>query len=1036
MTKLTLTAALLAASIRLALAADPATLSIVVFDDGLPVADTRVLVDGAERGRTDAYGSLRLELPAGSRELVLRGGDRDLLRLDLEFAEGESAELIASVQPDGPARVQYESSQGGQAGAAVAPLSEAPAGPPGIVAGRVVSSEGGTGVGNARIFVSGTALDVRTDAEGNFRIELPPGSYSISVIAADYDSRTFDGVAVASGETLSREIEITPAGLELPEFVVLEPFVEGSLASLVEERRDSAQVLELLGAEQISRSGDSDAAGALRRVTGLTLVDGKFIYVRGLGERYSSTLLNGAQIPSPDPTRRVVPLDLFPTEVLESIGVQKTFSADMPGEFGGGTVQLRTKSFPNDFQMKVSASVGYDDGATGEQGLTYRGGGRDWTGRDDGSRELSDQLFRDRLANFPAAEQERLAEELAAQGYNTSERRIDPNLTAAFGIGDAFGDGAWRYGYSASLRHSHQWDNREESLKSFSIIGGEVNPVPTSEFERRRTERAIDSSAYVTAGATYLEQHQLDAAIMLLRQTTDDVRIDEGYDTSPSDIERRYSLEWIENELLVKQFSGAHVLPRLADLEVDWQYTRSDASRFEPNTREYQYGIRPGQSEFGLIRGSSGNAQRAAQLDDASREYRLGFSMPMEFGSEWDLSLNAGAGRLERERDSVIRRYRFRIGNSPLLRDINDIEALFAPEFIGTDISLVTLIDGFQPSDVYMASQELLSGYLSADVAFADDYRLNIGLRREDNDLVVTTFQPFNPNAEPDVGAVQEVDNLPAATFTWAYSDSAQFRVGYSETLSRPDFRELTLSPFTDPLLDVTTRGNPDLRQSRISNYDLRWEYYFSGTEILSLALFLKEFEDPIEIVRVPGTGQLLEPQNALEATNYGFEIDYYKSLSDLRRWDWFDRSWAGRIPWQDVYLGFNYAWIDSEITLGEDIIGIQTTDNRPLQGQSPYVFNLQLGYRQPDGRREVTLLYNVIGERIVGVGVRELPDIYEQPLHQVDLVWSQRLGEDWKFRLRLRNLLGEDVEFSQGGLPTRLYEKGRDVTLSFERSW
>lgn len=1035
MKKLAFTVAALTAGIRLALAVDPAALSVVVFNEGQPVADTEVVVDGKPIGRTDEYGSVRLTIPAGDREIVLRAGGQEVLRLPLEFVEGEKAELIASLQADAPAHVQYESSEAGRPTQQQL-QTETPTGPPGTLTGRVVNSEGGTPVANARVFISGTPLDVRTDADGRFTADVPAGSYSVSVIAADFDTRTIDGVEIAAEQTTTRDLEITPAGLELPEFVVLEPYIEGSLASLVEERRDSAQVLDLLGAEQISRAGDSDAAGALKRVTGLTLVDGKFIYVRGLGERYSSTLLNGAQIPSPDPTRRVVPLDLFPTEVLEGIGVQKTYSAEMPAEFGGGTVQLRTKSFPNDFRMKISGSVGYDDTTTGENGLTYRGGSNDWLGRDDGAREMPQELLEGRLSEYSPAEQERLAETLAGKGYNLHERKIDPNATLAFGVGDSFGGEDLRFGYSLSLRHSHQWDNRQESLKSFSISNGVISPTPNAEYERHRTERAIDSSAYLTTGVDFYENHHVNAGFLLLRQTTDDIRFEEGYDTSPSDTVRSSTLEWVENELLVKQFSGEHLFPVLNDLKFNWQYTRSDVSRFEPNTREYEYELRPGQQGYGLTRGSQGNSQIAAQLDDQAKEVVLGFSMPFEFGRDWELRLNAGYGALERARDSSIRRYRFRIGNSQVLRDLNEIEEIFSPIYVGTDLSLVTLVDNAQATDTYFAEQELDSAYVSADVAYNENYRLNIGVRREDNNQAVTTFQPFLPNADPVVAGIDEVDYLPAATFTWAYSDDAQFRFGYSKTLSRPDFRELTRAPFTDPITDVTTQGNPDLQQAEITNYDLRWEYYFSDTEILSMALFLKQFENPIEVVRVPGTGELLEPQNAEEATNYGFEIDYYKSLADLHRWDWFDRSWFGRFPWEDIYIGFNYARIKSEITLGDDVIGIQTTNNRPLQGQSPYVFNFQISYQDPDGERDMTLLYNVYGERIVGVGVRTLPDIYEEPLHQLDFVYSEKLWDRWKFKLRLRNLLGEEVEFTQGGFPTRTYDKGRDITLSLEWSW
>ncbi|HRY01112.1 MAG TPA: carboxypeptidase regulatory-like domain-containing protein, partial [Xanthomonadaceae bacterium] len=321
----------------------PAQLNLQLFDDQLPASGLAIRIDDRAAGESNEDGAALLDVAPGSHLLTVLRDGKEVLRVQLDLVADENAQVIATLYPDDPLSapsVFIESSHADNAAAATDTV--AADGPPGRIAGRVLSVEDGKPVAGARVYVSGTPLDIVTDAEGRYEATLPPGDYSISVIAPQFSSQTIDGIAVAAEAEVSRDVELTPAGLELPEFVVLEPFVEGSLAAFVEEKRTSSAVTDILGAEQISRNGDSDAAGALKRVTGLTLVDGKFIYVRGLGERYSSTLLNGAQIPSPDPTRRVVPLDLFPTEILSGIVVQKTYSADMPAEFGGGTIQLRT----------------------------------------------------------------------------------------------------------------------------------------------------------------------------------------------------------------------------------------------------------------------------------------------------------------------------------------------------------------------------------------------------------------------------------------------------------------------------------------------------------------------------------------------------------------------------------------------------------------------------------------------------------------------------------------------------------------------
>lgn len=1012
-----------------------AELSVYVFDDETPLADAEVRIDGTPRGRTSTDGALALSVDAGKHVVtVVRAGD-DVLNFEIELQAEENAELIATLYPDAAPSVFVESSH--QDGAAAsAQATQAAAGPPGTLTGRVVSSENGQPIAKARVFVAGTPLDIVTDAEGRFSAPVSAGSYSISIIAPEFSSQTLDGVAVAAGETTERSVELTPSGVELPEFVVLEPFVEGSLAAFTEEKRSSSAVTDILGAEQISRAGDSDAAGALKRVTGLTLVDGKFVYVRGLGERYSSVLLNGAQIPSPDPTRRVVPLDLFPADILEGVVVQKTYSAEMPGEFGGGTIQLRTRGFPEAPVFKISGSLGYIDGTSFSRGFGYEGGGSDWTGRDDGSRELPDTLDALRRENeflrrqspstpdgLTPQEIEQVGEEFVGP-YDVDSHGIGPDhgLAMSGGTSWQFGD-RWKAGFLASTRYAHGKDTFEEQRRYF--VASDAGLEQRDETRVQGTQSEIDVSGFLVAGLEYGEGQKLRGTSLIVRQTEDEARYTSGEtDNQPFD---GYKLEWIENELIAHQMLGDHALPfwPVEGAAFNWLYTNARANRYSPFTREYRYDIREGgvrqlNDRFSLV---------FADLIDESESIDLGLVLPWQWNESIKGSVTLNAGELQRDRDSYIRRYLFRIPNGSALPLLPSLEDIITPGNIAPPTPPpggLELQETTANTDTYFADQSLDYRAIGFDVSFFDTIRATFGVREEDNSQQVTTFSVVRPNDPPVIGAIAQVDRLPAASVTWWISGEQQLRFGYSETLSRPDFRELSSAPYLDPLLDFITFGNPDLKQAEITNYDVRWEYYFSPSESMSVALFRKEFTNPIEKQLLPGAGSLLLTlANAEGAVNQGVELDVYKQLGFLDRW--FD----GLDDW---YASANYSWIDSNIKLDPAQSGFNTNLERPLEGQSPYVLNLQLGYLHPEGKREVSLLYNVSGERIVQVGVDGQPDTYEQPFWQLDFNLKQRLGDEWSLRVRLRNLLDPAVEFRQGDEANiREYRKGREIGFTLE---
>ncbi len=1026
--------------------------TLYVFDQGTPVRNVEVLIDNELKTLTGENGVATLILDTGIRELELRVQDSVVLEQQIIVTQDEVAQWIVDISGGGSALYDEESSHLDQLEDQGESVRSASAqGDPGTIFGILTSADDGAPIAGARIFVSGISETVRSDEQGRFTVSVASGTYSISVLHSGYNTFTRDELAVEPAGTTEVNLELIPAGSELPEFVVVAPFISGSLASVLAERRESEGVTDVLSAEQISRAGDSDAAGALKRVTGLTLVNGQYIYVRGLGERYSSVLLNDAVIPSPDPTRRVVPLSLFPTGVIEAVVVQKTASANLPAEFGGGTVQLRTVSFPPEETAKFSVSLGYRENATFEDGLTYKGSPTDWLGWDDGFRSLpaslaaaiaDGQFLRSRSFTnpdgFTPEEIEVFGEDVAAGStYDLMSQTTPPNYSVGGEYGNSFefGDGN-RWGFLAALKYDNQWANVQEVRREFSAVSGGSGLQLADEIDVYRTINLIDTGLFANTGVEFGNGQEIGFNAMLLRQTSDETKLSEGVEDSQ--VLQRYLFQWIENELLSYQAVGSHTLP-FKDWTFNWQYTDATATREEPNTRRYR---RDDDDEDGVYQVSTradSNEQGWSNLEDNLSNWSMDTTLPLQFGRHM-LAISGGYGDLERDRDASIRTFAFQ-GRIPSdLRDLPYSE-LFTPEYI--DPSILQLRESTRATDTYTATQALESKYLNLDwTGFDGLFRVSAGLREEDNRQEVITADLSNPNAPPVIGEIDQVDRLPSAAITWAYSGNAQIRAAYAESLNRPDFRELSPAPYLDPLLDLVTVGNPDLVTAELTNYDLRWEYYFSPSESFSVAAFYKEFTNPIEkTFSSGGSARIITLQNALAAELSGIEFDYSQSLGWIENVDWlnwlddFSLGPIGPFNWANYYVAFNYAWIDSSVEIDTSLT-TQTNPDRPLQGQSPWVVNFQVGYNNPDSPHEWTLLYNEFGERITQAGVLGQPDIYEQPFPQLDFVYKLRFREDWQFTLKLRNILDPKVEFTQGDEVTREFKRGSEVSLGLQWSY
>lgn len=1003
---------------------------LFLFDaDGRPVsAIVRVEPTGLQL-QTDARGALSLALPPGSYTLVIGVSGQAERRQGVEVSSGERSELLLTVLPPDQLGAELE---------AVDPAQVPTAAPDAALVeleGRVLD-DAGAPVAGARVFVRGSTSRAETDAAGRFSLRVPAGETSLSVIKNGFATASTTLVAAEGGP--AAEVRLVPAAHTLT-YEVVAPRVEGGGAAMLEERRESSQVTDVLGAEEMSRAGDSSAASALKRVTGLTLVGGKYIYVRGLGERYSSTLLNGATLPSPEPERRVVPLDLFPTGMLDSVVVQKTFSPDMPAEFGGGTVALRSRAIPKELVAEIGVSGGWIQGSTMTQGLASPGGSTDWLGVDDGTRALPEEVAA-ASAESSLAEGDMFSlsgytpEELEAFGeampnrWSIGSRQLPPNLglNASLGHGVEL-PGVLAVGGLVGGSYDQSWDSESFVRKYFLLgEGGALEESHSYQFDQ--TTREIMLGGIATGGVELFEDHRLTWTELHVRSTDDEARTYEGFNRDVDGDIRVARTRWLQRQLRYRQLRGEHALgpvriPGAAPVDISWHVAWTRANRYEPDRREWREDYEAGTGEWLLSDRPEGNQIVYSDLGETGQDLGLNLGLPFPmpvFDAEGRLQV--GLNRATKERAVDTRRYKYmhkgeRANSDEVLA--LDAEDIFVPENIGSD--------GFQfeeitrQTDNYVADQQVDAIYILAEVPVSPSTRLNGGARREKASQRVETFELFNPEQTPVVAELQTSDWLPAAGVTQTLPHDMQARLGYGRTLSRPDFRELSPATFNDVTGGRQTYGNPELQRALIDNVDVRWEWFFGPGEVLGIGAFGKWFTDPIEQIVIVSAQHSVTYENAVGASDLGLELD--------------GKVFLGEILDDRAFVAGNLAVIRSRVDLSESG-GIASNKERALQGQSPYVVNLQLGWEDADRGTRATLVYNASGKRITDVGALGAPDSYELAVHQVDLVASQELVGGLKVGLKLQNLLDWPRKQTQGEQVVEEIRVGREASLKLSWSY
>jgi TonB-dependent receptor len=869
---------------------------------------------------------------------------------------------------------------------------------------------------------------VYTDVDGRYLLQVPPGKVTLKVTLEGYQERT---IAIeTSGRTMTADVGLTMAKFAETVTVVAQAVdlqTSSAEAQLI-ERKQASVITDNIGSQEMKSNGDSDAAAAMSRVTGLSLVDNQYVFVRGLGERYSNTTLAGSVLPTTEPDKKVVPLDLFPTGLIDSVQVNKSYSPDRSAEFAGGLVQIVPMKLPSQPVLDFSYGVDFYSTATGKSIPFSPLGSRDAWGYDNGARALPSSFPDTKIVRqgiytpdvgFSASQITEFGRALENRWVpENKDGRPGQNWSAT--LGNRY---AGKLGIVASITHSYKEQFVEED-RGFYRISGVGTLENTSPLHIQTGTQRAQLGIVGNVSYQFKPSQRLTFENFYTHSGRDEGRFFQGLNFDNVREYKNYRLQFIEEGLFANAIGGEHFFQNASNSRIDWRVNYARATRDEPDLRETLYervASAVGQPEtttpFTYADESQSGFRMFNELEDDTTDVSVNWAIFNTAGGR-PTQYKFGVNLVDRSRDFRSRRFHF-IPITTQKADAGNLqfdnrlppEQIFVSSNIGT---AMRFNEETRPTDAYDGEQTTTAGYGMVDIAFGARTRLVAGARLENFDQTVTTLDPFGLFQTEVQASNKNTDVFPAINFVQGVSDNSNIRLSYSGTVNRPEFRELAEFEFTDVVGNRAVKGNSDLKRALIQNVDARWERFTGGRSVLAASAFYKHFDQPIERVVIAAANPIATFQNADSARNFGVELE------------------AGHQFGTHFFFNANYTFVDSKITLSPEQLGVQTSSERPLAGQSKNLFNVAAEYFA--GGFSTRVLFNYFGDRIADVGANEAPDIIEQGRGRLDLVFSHRL-RGLNIRFNVENLTDSEYLFTQT-LTTeatqRLFKLGRTVSLSF----
>ncbi len=927
----------------------------------------------------------------------------------------------------------------------------------GVISGTVTDANTKETLIGATVLLQGTTNGAITDFDGNFRIEkVANGAYNLVISYISYDSQIIRA-EVSTGKESIINIDLKPASVDIEEISVVAKRRENTEVSMLTSLKAGNLIVSGISAQQISKSQDKDAAEVIRRVPGITITNGKFVIVRGLIERYNSVMLNNATAPSFEADKRAFSFDAIPSGLINNILIYKSPAPELPADFAGAAINIETKDVADENSLVVSYSTSFIQNTSFQKNFeTYKGSKTDWLGWDNGSRNIPNGVpdsksfadlydFSNADANAQKFEQINKVSKLFSNNWATTNKTpfLDQSLSIAsqrrFILGKVtFGNlSAFNYG------QSNTYINRDRlEYQGLSDFTGEM--IKDFDFKDVISSKTAKMGFIHNWNVLYGNNQKLEFRNFLNQTGTSSVNVRDGINYYDGKTVQIYDLKFVSRLVYSGQLAGEQRFNE-EKTKLNWMLGYGLTKNKQPDNRRLTYvqdnpENSAGSDNYYLLIQNSPNVYDAGRLWSDMTEKIYDVKVDLEhkfklFGTEKDWVIKAGGFYEKKERSfnsRIIGVVAFK--NTPF--DLhNTATNLFVPEnmfFRRTEPTSqfgFTYRDTYRPEDSYNASDIMNAGYMGLQIPISNKITLYGGVRIEKFNRLITDFYVPTPTPELYDITRDTTNFFPSVNVSYNINEKHLLRASYGKTVNRPEFREMANFAYQDFDMFAIVHGNDSLQNAYIDNYDIRYEWYPSPGEMVSLAAFYKDFSNPIEVFLIPaGTGYDYKPFNTEKAYSMGLELDVRKQLTEFES--------AGNFLHylKDLTIIFNTSLIKSEIQTNQ---AFAREKHRIMQGQSPFIMNLGLNYLNPNNGLSVNISYNTIGKRIAYVGSPVNPHTWELPRNSLDLTVQKQIGKRTTVKLGLKDILNDPVQFVQyyGAneeikVPTIHYVPNRQMTI------
>ncbi|MEI6751565.1 MAG: TonB-dependent receptor [Paludibacter sp.] len=888
------------------------------------------------------------------------------------------------------------------------------------IQGVVTDAETGESIIGCNILLQGTSIATITDMKGEYTLKnIPNGTYNVIFSFISYEKKLQKVVLSKANLINTNNIVLKPSSTQIKDVVVTATRRTDTELSLLMSNKASALTVNGISSQQITKSQDKDASEVIRRIPGVSIRDGKFVIVRGLTERYNSVWLNGATTPSSESDVRAFSFDVIPSGQIDNILIYKTAAPELPADFAGAMINVKTKSLIDKNSITFSYSYGNHQGTTGNEFFTYQGGKTDWLGYDDGTRSIpsSTPTTEDFRALFNQTDAAKIAQiNTISKSFNTIITPIStlavPDADFQLGINKRFTVADFSIGSITTLGYNSSNTTTNSFRPVYEAFGKQAQTNNQFSYSSKVRLNALSNWILVFGNNQKIEFRNLFNNYGDTKTVTNYIQ-----DFNVPNHVQAYELGYESRMIYSGQLAGTHVFNN-DNSKFDWTLAYSYANKNQPDLRRISTSLRDDDVKYYL---DIPNLSRLyLNNEEFQKNASLNFIQKLKIGN-FKPELKVGIYMENKSRNFTSRRFIYNKPSNNFLDNSlpsNNNDSLFTT-------SMMTSIQNFftnkmdyktgiimneitDKADSYSASNELVAGYISANLPITSWANIYAGARIEKNNQQLNSFKRDGSSTTPISIKRDTVNIFPSINATINLSKNALIRLAGSETVNRPEFREISTFAFYSFEEKTFMFGNENLKNCYITNYDARVEWYPTSEEIVSIGAFYKDFKNPIEQhITIDGTaGWSYTYGNAINAKSYGLEVDVRKRLHELEQ--------AGAFSFlSNLTLVANASLIKSEITA--DTL-TERSEKRELQGQSPYIINLGAYYQDTKSRFMLSVMYNKVGKRIAFVGdkTKNIPHVYEMPFNSLDITLENGITKWASIKFGIKNFLDNDVVFQQ----------------------